>query len=147
MVQIPRCFGGGLFDVWCLVQILRINSKKNRTYYLAWPLLQEFIRRRWVVHRVPSSLVGPVEPLFRVPSGCLNFTDQRHKFNKDSLYRSVPLMMQTCSAIAGLALNDELDAKLLVETGAVEVPKVDRFVPRPRDVHLRIARYRRTWPC
>ena len=30
-------------------------------------------------------------------------------------------MMQTCSAIAGLALNDELDAKLLVETGAVEV--------------------------
>jgi len=52
-------------------------------------------------------------------------------------------MMQTCSAIAGLALNDELDAKLLVETGAVEVPKVDRFVPLARDVDLRIVRYRK----
>ena len=30
-------------------------------------------------------------------------------------------MMQACSAIAGLVLNSEIDAKLLVERGAVEV--------------------------
>jgi hypothetical protein len=28
---------------------------------------------------------GPVDPLFRAPSGCFRFTVQRHKFNDDSL--------------------------------------------------------------
>jgi len=38
-----------------------------------------------VVHRVSSSLFGPVDPSFRVLSGRLEFTVQRHKFNTDSL--------------------------------------------------------------
>ena len=38
-----------------------------------------------IVHRVSSSLLGPVVPSFRALSGCLRFTVRRHKFNKDSL--------------------------------------------------------------
>ena len=37
-----------------------------------------------VVHRVSSSLLGPVAPSFRALSGRLTFTVRRHKFNKDS---------------------------------------------------------------
>ena len=40
---------------------------------------------RCVVHRVLSSLLGPVDPSFRALSGRLKFTVQRHKFNIDSL--------------------------------------------------------------
>jgi len=38
----------------------------------------------WIVHRVSSSLLGPVVPSFRALSGRLKFTVRRHKFNKDS---------------------------------------------------------------
>ena len=38
-----------------------------------------------VVHRVSSSLLGPVVPSFRTISGRLAFTARRHKSNKDSL--------------------------------------------------------------
>ena len=34
------------------------------------------------VHRVSSSLLGPVDPSFRALSGRLKFTVRRHKFNK-----------------------------------------------------------------
>ena len=34
---------------------------------------------------VSSGLLDPVDPAFRALSGRLNFTDRRHKFNKDSL--------------------------------------------------------------
>ena len=34
---------------------------------------------------VSSSLLGPVDPSFRAPSGRLKFTVRRHKFNQDSL--------------------------------------------------------------
>ena len=37
-----------------------------------------------VVHRVSSSLLGPVDPSFRALSGRLKFTVRRHKFNQDS---------------------------------------------------------------
>ena len=37
-----------------------------------------------MVHRVSSSLLGPVVPSFRALSGRLKFTVRRHKFNKDS---------------------------------------------------------------
>ena len=43
------------------------------------------IRRLQVVHRVSSSLLGPVVPSFRALSGRLKFTVRRHKFNKYSL--------------------------------------------------------------
>ena len=33
---------------------------------------------------VPSSLLGPVDLLFRAPSGRLEFTVRRHKFNNGS---------------------------------------------------------------
>jgi len=39
----------------------------------------------WIVHRVSSSLLGPVVPSFRALSGRLKFTVRRHKFNTDSL--------------------------------------------------------------
>jgi len=45
-----------------------------------------FIRRRKVVHRVSSSLLGPVDPSFRALSGRLKFMVRRHKFNKYSLF-------------------------------------------------------------
>ena len=38
-----------------------------------------------VVHRVSSSLLGPVDISFRALSGRLDFTVRRHKFNTDSL--------------------------------------------------------------
>jgi len=38
-----------------------------------------------VVHRVSSSLLGPVVPSVRALSGRLKFTVRRHQFNKDSL--------------------------------------------------------------
>ena len=41
--------------------------------------------RVYVVHRIWSSLSGPVDPSFRALSGRLKFTIRRHKFNKDSL--------------------------------------------------------------
>ena len=44
-----------------------------------------FIRRRYDVHRVSSSLLGPVDPSCRALSGRLKFTVRRHKLNKDSL--------------------------------------------------------------
>jgi len=37
------------------------------------------------VHRVSSSLLGPVDPSFRALSGRLKLTARRHKFNTDSL--------------------------------------------------------------
>ena len=37
-----------------------------------------------VVHRVSSSLLGPVDLSFRALSGRLKFTVRRHKFNEDS---------------------------------------------------------------
>ena len=42
--------------------------------------------REKVVHRVSSSLLGPVLTSFRVLSGRRKFTVRRHKFNKDSLF-------------------------------------------------------------
>jgi len=39
----------------------------------------------------PASLLGPVDPSFRVLSGRLKFTVRRHKFNNDSLFSA------TCS--------------------------------------------------
>ena len=45
----------------------------------------EFIRRVQVLHRVSSSLLGPVDPSFRALSGRPKVTVRRHKFNKDSL--------------------------------------------------------------
>ena len=45
-----------------------------------------FIRRQYNVHRVSSSLSGPVDPSFRALSGRLNFTVRRRKFNKDSFF-------------------------------------------------------------
>jgi len=50
-------------------------------------LISEVPLHRYDVHRVPSSLVGPVDPSFRALSGRLEFTVRRHKFNKDSLVR------------------------------------------------------------
>ena len=44
-------------------------------------------RRLLVVHRVSSSLLGPVDFSFRALSGRLKFTVRRHKLNKDSLFR------------------------------------------------------------
>jgi len=38
------------------------------------------------VHRVSSSLLGPVDPSFQALSGRLKFTVRRHKFNEDYLY-------------------------------------------------------------
>jgi len=38
-----------------------------------------------IVHRVSSSLLGPLDPSFRALSGRLKFTVRRHKFNNDSL--------------------------------------------------------------
>ena len=38
-----------------------------------------------VVHRVSSSLLGPVLPSLQALSGRLKFTVQRHKSKKDSL--------------------------------------------------------------
>ena len=49
------------------------------------PPTTEFVRRRKVVHRVSSSLLGPVDPSLRALYGRLKFTVRRHKFNKDSL--------------------------------------------------------------
>ena len=43
---------------------------------------------RKVVHRVSSSLLGPVDPSFRALSGRLKFIVRRHKFNKDSLFEN-----------------------------------------------------------
>ena len=40
---------------------------------------------RGVVHRVSSSILGPMDHSFRALTGCLKFTVRRHKFNKDSL--------------------------------------------------------------
>jgi len=37
------------------------------------------------LHRVSSSLLGPVDPAFRAFYGRLKFTVRRHKVNKDSL--------------------------------------------------------------
>jgi len=41
-----------------------------------------------IVHRVSSSLLGPVVPPFRALSGRLKGTVRRHKFNKDSLSKT-----------------------------------------------------------
>ena len=40
---------------------------------------------RYDVHRVPSSLAGPVDPSFRALFERLKFTVRRNKFNEDSL--------------------------------------------------------------
>ena len=37
------------------------------------------------IHRVSSSLLGPVDPSFRALAGRLEFMVRRHKFNKDPL--------------------------------------------------------------
>jgi len=42
-------------------------------------------RHRYDVHHVSSSFLGPVDPSFRALSGRLEFTVQRHQFNKESL--------------------------------------------------------------
>ena len=49
----------------------------------------QFVRRLQVVHRVSSSLVGPVVPSFRALSGRLKCTVRRHKFNEDSLVQGL----------------------------------------------------------
>ena len=45
----------------------------------------QFVHRIQVVHRVSSSLVGPVISSFRALSGRLKFPVRRHKFIQDSL--------------------------------------------------------------
>ena len=53
-------------------------------YDWLWLWLWLWLRLQ-IVHRVSSSLLGPVVPSFRALHGRLKFTVRRHKFNKDSL--------------------------------------------------------------
>jgi len=48
-----------------------------------------FFRLLQVLHRVSSSLLGPVAPSFRALSGRLKFTVRRHKFNTDLIAGSI----------------------------------------------------------
>ena len=74
-----------------------------------------------VLHRVSSSLSGPVDPSFRALSGRLEFTVRRHKFNKDSL------LLQYHVSRPGLASGVfELRASLSLD--AASASKVDDAV-------------------
>ena len=61
--------------------------------------------RSAVVHRVSSSLSGPVEPSFRALSGRPKLTVRRHKLNKDSFSR------QQCGGRGGLGYDAGLDVR------------------------------------
>jgi len=75
---------------------LRVIKKKEESYVEATIVnstlkitqngdLNGRVRRSLVVHRVSSSLLGPVVPSFRALSRRLKFTVRRHKVNEDSL--------------------------------------------------------------
>ena len=61
--------------------------------------VQPHIRRLQVVHRVSSSLLGPVVRSFRALTGRLKLTVRRHKFNRDSPSNETHLIQITFSAI------------------------------------------------
>ena len=61
-----------------------------------------------VVHRVPSSLLGPVDPSFRALSGILKFTVRRHNFDEGSLFlgSGVPMRRPNGMNRYGAILSD-----------------------------------------
>jgi len=65
-----------------LMAVFASDGQKSREVSAS---VLSFIRRRQVLHRVSSSLLGPVHPSFRALSGRLKFMVRRHKLNKDSL--------------------------------------------------------------
>ena len=79
------------------LQVLPCSLGSGEGVSLGWCCLHgvfdgndERLSRLWVVHRVSSSLVGPVVPVSRSLSGRRQFTVRRHKFNKYSLQQPLP---------------------------------------------------------
>jgi len=62
----------------------------------------QIIRRLQVLHRVSSSLLGPVDTSFRALSGGLKFTVRRPKFNKDYLRGQIK-NLKRCLSLFGLS--------------------------------------------
>ena len=56
----------------------------------------------YILHRVTSSLLGPVDPSFGALSGRLKFTVRRHKFNEDSLL-SLSRARRVCWSLSSCA--------------------------------------------
>jgi len=64
------------------------------------PARRSHVSGEEVLHRVSSSILGPVDPSFRALSGRLKFTVRRHEFNNDSLSQRHQDSHDTCTVHA-----------------------------------------------
>jgi hypothetical protein len=81
--EASRCFSSSPRPLECLVSIPLPRLDDSSPAFIACGFQ--------VVHRVSSSFLGPVDPLFRAISGRLKLKVRRHKSNKHSLLHGLGL--------------------------------------------------------